>query len=77
MALTQCRLNNLSFWIGNVVEPINQTVDLAVGFFDLAVELFPFSPDGLRETLMEGEHHVHEGHEVVMQLFFGGIIEVN
>ena len=70
-------LNNCSFFLADVVEPVNQTGDLSVGLFNLTLELFAFRANSLRDTLMEEKHHVHEGHEVVMQLFFGGIIVVN
>jgi len=71
------RSNDHLFLCSDTVQLIHEDVDLAVGFFDLVVELFPLSPDGLRETLMEGEHHVHEGHQVIVQLLFAGLTEVD
>lgn len=56
------RFNDDPLRICNAIELIHQAVDLAVGFFDLALELLLLSANGLLKTLVEGEHHVHEGH---------------
>lgn len=71
------RCDNPLLLFGYAVELINQGVDLPVGFFDLALKLLFRRADGLLETLVEGEHHVHESDQVVMQLLLAGITIVD
>lgn len=49
------RFNDHLFCIANAVKLIHLGVDLAVGLFDLALELLLFNADGLGERLMETE----------------------
>jgi hypothetical protein len=60
-----------------MVEPVNQIVDLAVGLFDLALELLSFSTDGVLKALVESKHYVHQSYEVIVQLLFVRFAEVD